>query len=206
MDRKKVEIEEQELKTKDPECWDDPTKDQIVLAQKKLEEENANAAKEEAYKKLMADGNSLKDAKKYTEAIAKYKEAQVAKPGEKEPSDKIAEVQKLIDDLANAEAKEAEYQKFMANGNEDQTADDLESALSQFKKALGVKPGDAAAQKKIDEITKLIADQKADQEKEQAFNDFVAKAEKSVNEKYLFSYRERVNFMNVIKIPFKSVL
>ncbi|MEO9532737.1 MAG: hypothetical protein ABJG68_17080 [Crocinitomicaceae bacterium] len=173
-------------------------KDQIELAKKKLEEEKANSAKEEEYKKLMADANSFKDAKKYEEAIAKYKEAQTVKPSEKEPADKIAEVQKLMEDLANAEAKEAEYQKYMADGTAAQGSDDLNGALEQFKKAIGVKPGDATAQKKIDEINKLIADKEAAEAKEKEFNDLVAKAEKSFNDK---SYTDaKMNYQKALDI------
>jgi len=157
--------------------------DQITAAKKNLADEAANAAKDEAYNKLMSDAKSLKDGEKYADAIAKYKEALNEKPGESEPTEKIKEIEKIMSDLEAANAKEAEYKKFMDNGQQDQDADDLSSALEQFKKAIGVKPGDSAAQAKIDELNKLIKEQQDAAAAEQEFNDLVTQAGKDFDAK-----------------------
>ncbi|MFT4600729.1 MAG: epidermal growth factor receptor substrate 15, partial [Arenicella sp.] len=158
-------------------------KDQIAIAEKNLADEKANAAKDEAYNKLMADAKGLKDGEKYAGAISKYKEALAEKPGEAEPTAKIKEIEALMADLEAAEEKEAAYKKFMDDGSTAQGSDDLTGALEQYKKALVTKPGDTPAQTKIDEVNKLIKDKAAADASEKEFKDLVALAQKDFGSK-----------------------
>jgi len=153
-------------------------KDQIAVAKKNKEEAEANAAKEEEYKNLMDAAAQLKSNEKYQEAIDKYKEALKVKPDASEPKERITEIEKLMADAADAAAKEEQYQKYMADGQTAQDKDNLTGALDQFKKALETKPGDNAAQQKIDEINGLIKDKEDAEAKEKKFNDLVTAAQK----------------------------
>lgn len=152
-------------------------KDQIKLANENKDKEAAEAELEEKYKALMAEGKTLKDGEKYEEAITKYKEAKALKPGEQEPQNRIDEIQKILNDLAGAKELEEKYNKLMADGNDLQTKDELEPALGKFEEALGLKPGDSEAQKKIDEIKKLIKERDDAAESEAKFNKLVAEGD-----------------------------
>lgn len=171
---------------------------QIAAAKKKLEEDAANKAQNEKYDKLMADASSLKDGKKYEEAIAKYKEALAVKPKETEPTSRIAEIEKIINDLAGEAAKEEKYKKHMADGNTAQSASNLEKALADYKSALTVKEGDTEAQKKIDEVNKLIKEKADAEANEKKFNDLVAAGDKGFADK---SYTDaKVNYLKALGI------
>jgi epidermal growth factor receptor substrate 15 len=70
--------------------------------------------------------------------------------------------------------------------------------LSSYKKALGVKPGDSAAQAKIDETNKSILDKQNAEQKEKDFAGFVAKGETAFNAK---NYQEsKVNYNKALDI------
>ena len=86
MDRKLIEIEEEDLKTQDPEFWDDPKKAQIIL--KSLKQ-----------KKFWVDA--------YESNFSKYEDLEVlfefAKMGEAEESEVDAEYDKLLASLEELE-------------------------------------------------------------------------------------------------------
>jgi epidermal growth factor receptor substrate 15 len=65
------------------------------------------------YKAAMDAGNALASAKDYKGAISKYKEALVAKPNDNPASNKISEMQQILDDMAKAEKKEGELKKLI---------------------------------------------------------------------------------------------
>ena len=172
--------------------------DQIKLAQKSLADEAEKNAKDAKYTQLMTEAKALKDSEKYQEAIAKYKEALAEKPSESEPTTKIAEIEKLLKDQASAKELEAKYQKHMADGNSAQTGSNLTKALEEFQAALTTKPGDANAQKKVDEIKKLITDKEAAEANEKKFNDLVAAGDKNATDK---SYTDaKVNYQKALGI------
>ena len=146
----------------------------------------------------MSDAKGLKDGEKYEDAIAKYKEALKIKPTESEPTAKIAEIEGILNDLAGAKEKEEKYQKFMADGNSAQSSDDLNKALSEYKSALSIKPGDSGAQTKIDEVNKLIKDIEDADAAEKKFNDYVAAGDKNFTDK---SYTDaKVNYQKALDI------
>lgn len=171
---------EEALKLKPTETY---PQNQIKLAKSNKEKDVSAKELTDKYNKTMADAKVLKDAKKYEEAIAKYQEAQKLLPDEKEPTEKIAEITKLMADQANAKEKEEKYTAFMKDGNDLQTKSELEAALGKYESALGIKPGDAEATKKIAEVKKLIADKKAQDEQGAKFDAFVAAGDKDLGNK-----------------------
>jgi epidermal growth factor receptor substrate 15 len=141
---------------------------------KKLEKEQADALakeKEAKYNKLLAEANTAFDSKQYDVALAKYKEALTVKPGEPVPTNRIAEIEELKKkqqaDIDAANKLEADYKKFMGEGDVAFTAKTWEAAKAKYQAALALKPGDAAALAKIDlcnkEIEKAALDAKTNQ-------------------------------------------
>ncbi len=110
------------------------------------------------YKAFMDEGNALANSRNYEDAKAKYEQALSRKPTASEPVEKIAEMDRLIADLASNAQKDALYNEYMSKGNISQNAKSYEQALSEYQNALSVKPGDVNAQNKIDEVQQILDD------------------------------------------------
>lgn len=121
-----------------------------------LQRINQLKADEAAYKAFMTDAQALELAKKYPEAKAKYSSALSKKPSDQLATDKIAEMQRLIDENQNKAQTEALYAEYMANGAKYFGKQSYEQALSEYQNALSVKPNDNAAQNKINEIEQIL--------------------------------------------------
>jgi len=65
------------------------------------------------YKAAMDAGNALAATKDYKGAIAKYREALVAKPNDNPASSKISEMQQILDDIAKADKKDGELKRLV---------------------------------------------------------------------------------------------
>ncbi|UKN01319.1 hypothetical protein K6119_16450 [Paracrocinitomix mangrovi] len=160
-------------------------KDQLAKSKEGQANEAEQAALDEKYNKLMSEGKSLRESEKFQDALAKYKEAQSMKPDESEPKDRIAELEKLIAEQADAAEKEEQYKKLMQEGADLLAADKLENALEKYESALNVKPKDEPAQAKINEINTLIQDRKNAAESDAKFKEYVDNGDKAFgNEKY----------------------
>lgn len=171
---------------------------QIDLINKEAAQEAEQAKLDEEYNSLMAEAKSLFDGNKLEDAKSKYNEALGVKPSEKEPKDKIAEIDRLLADAAKTAEIEAEYKKLMDEGNALNDNKDYTGALDKYKKALNVKPGDSDATAKIDAINKIIEEQNRLAEEQAKFDDFVAKAEEAFNAK---NYDQaKLNYNNALDI------
>ena len=98
-----------------------------------LRNEAADAqAKTQAFQKAMQAATALITAKKYDEAEAKYKEAQLIKPTEKEAvNTQLAQLKELRFDIQN----EAELKKTMKLANDQYLQKKYDLALETYKKA-----------------------------------------------------------------------
>jgi hypothetical protein len=98
-----------------------------------LRNEAADAqAKTQAFQKAMQAATALINAKKYDEAEAKYKEAQLIKPTEKEAvNTQLAQLKDLRFDIQN----EAELKKTMKLANDQYLQKKYDLALETYKKA-----------------------------------------------------------------------
>ncbi len=160
---------------------DDPRPDQLI------EEITRMRQIDEAYKELLKKGDDLAATKNYKEAITAYEGASAKKPEEQLPKDKIAEIKDRIAAEKNAELMNQLYAEYMAKGNDYQSKESYEQALSEFQNALSAKPGDLAAENKIKEIQQIL-DDLANKEAEEigkknAFNALIKKADNLFNEK-----------------------
>lgn len=153
-------------------------RDQIQKAQRILDEENANAMaaaeKEKRYKELVDLGNKNIGAKEYQVALRNFEEARTLKPDEKLPVDKIAEIEKLLADLAakeeadrNAQAANAEadrinreYEALIASGDKKFDGKQLAEAKTDYEAALKLKSQEKYPKSRIQRINELL-DQEA---------------------------------------------
>jgi tetratricopeptide (TPR) repeat protein len=153
---------------------------------KDMLEEIAELKKKEAeYTSLMAAADNLAGSKSYEEAKAKYEAASSVKPNEQLPKDKIAEMNRLIAEAANADRTDELYDQYMADGDKYRNKEEYEMALNSFRNALGAKPNNVTAQNKINEIQQILDDLKnaeqAEIDKKNRFNKAIGQADERFN-------------------------
>ena len=130
-------------------------KTQIQLIEKKIEELKADADQqkqlEEKYLAKMSEANTAFESKSYDEAIILYTQAKAIKPTEDDPKvqlNKIADIQKQLAD------KDANFTKFVGQGDVSLAGELFEDAINFYEKALEIKT-DSDVQAKIDKAKKL---------------------------------------------------
>lgn len=171
---------------------------QIDLIRKEIEKAAGEAKLDAEYDGHMAAAKTLFDQKKYSEAKSEYNLASGVKPTEQEPKDKIAEIEKLLADQEKAAELEQQYNDFMTQGDAANDRKDYIEALDRYNKALEAKPGDSAAQSKIDAINEKIAEEKRLAEEQAKFDELVAAADQSYNAK---DYdKAKLNYNNALDI------
>ncbi len=140
-------------------------------------------AKQEAeFKRLMAAGDAEVQQTKYTEAITSFKSALNIKPGDATALARISEAEKLLAMVGEKAKQEAEFNRLMAAGDAEVQQTKYTEAITSFKLALNIKPGDATALARISEAEKLLAmaGEKAKQEAE--FNRLMAAGDAEVQQ------------------------
>ncbi len=158
--------------------------DKIANAGRLLDLANADKAKQEAeFKRLLAAGDDNVANVKYTEAIAKYKDALKIKPKDVVATSNLANAERLLAQ-ANAEKakQEAEFNRLLAAGDANVTDQKYPEAIGNFKGALAIKVGDKIATDKIANAERLLAQANADKAKQEAeFNRLLAAGDANVN-------------------------
>ncbi len=140
----------------------------------------ANAKIDQEYQAKMNEAKTAFNQKDYAFAKTKYQEAQAIKPNEAEPKNKIAEIEKLIQDQI---AQEQKYNEAIAKGDKAMLDENFDEAISQFNEALSVKPADPDATKRLADAKaakqKKEADAAADQKKKDDFDKLVQEGDSS---------------------------
>lgn len=150
-----------------------------------LVKEKANKELDEKYKIAIANADKSFTSKLYSAAKPAYEEALKLKPNEEYPKTKIAEINKILADIAakeNSEKALAEkYAAAIAKGDKSLGAKDYVNAKAAYNEALSLKSTEQYPKDKIAEIDKILADAAA---KDAAEKDRLAK-EKALNDKYI---------------------
>lgn len=154
-------------------------RDRIKEAQKLIDEALANAMaseqKEKRYKELIDLGQKNMGSKEYQVALRNFEEAKTIKPEEKLPKDKIAEIEKILADLAAKEAAdnasksaneeaeriEREYKALIASADQKFDGEQLEDAKADYNAALKLKSAEKYPKSRIQRIDELLAEKSA---------------------------------------------
>lgn len=145
----------------------------------------------EKYKATIAKADKQLSGKDYNNAKSTYKEASGLQPAESYPKDKIAEIDKLLAEIANKDAADkdkaakekelnARYQAAIAKADKAFSSKDYPGARSSYNEAISIKSTEQYPKDKLAEIDKLIG---ALASKEAAEKDRLAK-EAELNAKY----------------------
>lgn len=172
--------------------------ERLVFIEQKLKEEADQAAQEAKYLALMKDGQALETGKKLQEALTKYQEAKTIKDTP-EVKERIAAVEKMISDEKNAAEREAQYAAHMSEGESLLgIIGDVDAAKKEFEKASALFPERQEPKDKIAQIDKLLADQKAAQEKKENYEASIKEGDHQFNnanwEEAKKKYREALTF------------
>ncbi|MCO6499739.1 MAG: hypothetical protein J5I47_05105 [Vicingus serpentipes] len=148
-------------------------KDKLLEIEKILADaaakEAEEKAKEEQYKKLVAEADGLLSAKNYEGAKGKYNEAIKVKSEEQYPKDKISEIDALLKELAKQKAEEeakakaaaelqAKYEGLIASADKLLGTKDYEGATLKYNEAITLKEEEQYPKDKVREIEKILAE------------------------------------------------
>ena len=134
---------------------------------------NDQKAFEDKYSGAISIGDKAFGEKSYDQARAAYQTASQMKPAEKYPKDKIAEIDKLIAQLAAQKIIEDQYNASVAKADKLLGDKSFTLAKTEYGNALTIKPKEQYPKDKITEIDGILADLKA---KDDAYAASVAKA------------------------------
>ena len=126
---------------------------------------------EMAYQDAIKQADAAYDAKDWNAALSGYQKALELKPQEQYPQDRIAEINTLLQGMAD---QDAAYKAAIADGDARFAAKEWPESLTAFQKALSMKPEEAYPQKKVAEINALM---KSEQQRQDAYNAAIAKAD-----------------------------
>ena len=107
------------------------------------------------YISLISNADKLFAKNNLSEARMKYNEALTVDPSQTYPQEKINEIDQIL--AANQDA-ENQYNKAVATGDLYFNKQEYEPALTEYRKANNLKPGEKYPLQRINEINKLIAD------------------------------------------------
>ncbi len=169
---KSIETYQQALLKKDEQY----PKDQIKAIQEIKAKAEAQAKLDKDYNDALNAAKGLLSSEKYQEAKAKYQEASALKPAEKEPKDKIAEIDKILSNLAEQEQKNKAYADAMQKADQLFASSNWADAIVEYQKASAIKPTEQLPKDKIAEAETKIKNQQEQAKIDEAYNKKVAEA------------------------------
>lgn len=150
---------------------------------------------EDRYNSIIAGGDSAFINKTFLQAKSSYQAALQMKPSEKYPKDKIAEIEKILVDLAKQKVIDDQYQGFIAKADKLLADKSYALAKTEYRNALSVKPDEQYAKDKIAEVDGIEADLKA---KDDAYKASISKGNLLLTQK---SYEDaRTEYQNAEEI------
>ncbi|MCX6286862.1 MAG: hypothetical protein NTY96_07095, partial [Bacteroidetes bacterium] len=128
----------------------------------------ADLAKQQAldkqYLAAITTADKLLASKYFSEAKTQYNEALAIKPGEVYPGTKIAEIDKVLEEIARQKAIDSEFSSLIASAEKLFGSKSFDLAKSEYQKALALKPAEFLPKKRItsiDSIAEVILRQKS---------------------------------------------
>ncbi len=154
--------------------------EQIVEANRLLEEKAANRAKQEQFNDLMSAAAVFVDEKEYSKAIDKYDEALAVIPGDKEAESKRNSAKDALAAQQKAEQRRAEYEETIAAADALFTKENYEAALPKYRAASEIMPDEAYPGKQIDICENKMTELADAQKKQAEFDALMASGDKAL--------------------------
>jgi tetratricopeptide (TPR) repeat protein len=132
-------------------------KDKIVEIDKIVADLAKQKAIDDQYAGIIANADKLLSAKTYAVARTEYGKATDLKPSEEYPKTKIAEIDKILGDIAAAKLREEQYKALIDKADKLLADKSYEPAKTEYQNAIALKPTEAYPKGKIEEIDKVLA-------------------------------------------------
>lgn len=146
-------------------------KTKIAETEKAISERDALAADRSAYENTVSEADTFYSDEDYEMALMRYEDALEIRPGEKHPSKRIGEINKILERIrlekerdADA-AKEAEYTAAVKRGDDAMRKKKYSEAIDDFEDALEVKPDEQYPQSRIEQAQLAISEMEAERER-----------------------------------------
>jgi len=162
----------------------------IADAEKQLALAGAKAKKDAEFTRLIAAGDANVSQTKYADAISNFKEALTIRPGDSIALARIADAEKQLALAGDKAKKDAEFTRLIAAGDANVSQTKYADAISNFKEALIIRPGDSIALARIADAEKQLALAGDKAKKDAEFTRLVLKGDDNVTEK---KYNEAIN-------------
>ena len=173
---------------------DDLVENKIEKAKKNLELISQEKELNKQYDDLIIKGDNFLSSGNNTLALENYNKAKELNPGNQIAYDKIKEVEKAN----NLAAQKEILEKFNIKMNAAKSAfnnKNYQQAIDLYKEASTINPSDRTPKDKINDINKMLANEK---ESEEEYNNLIAQADAQLLEK---SFNESiVNYKKALKI------
>jgi tetratricopeptide (TPR) repeat protein len=121
--------------------------------------------------------------KTWDQAKTEYNAASALKPNEAYPKDKIAEIDKIVADLAKQKAIDDQYAGIIADADKLFGAKTYADARTEYGKAGDLKPTEAYPKTRIAEIDKILAAIEAQKSLDEQYSGLIEKADKLLADK-----------------------
>lgn len=126
---------------------------------------------------IMTKAATQLSEKQYENALTSYREASVLKPAEKEPMDKITELENLIARNKAAADLENQYNNLIAQADGFLIANEFVRAKEAYSQASALKPVEAYPKSKIAEAEKKMMEQELTAGINKKYNDYLSTAD-----------------------------
>jgi tetratricopeptide (TPR) repeat protein len=121
-----------------------------------LKKENlANAAINKQFQAKMGEAKKVFDKKEWESAKKLYAAASTIKPNERDPKDRIIQIDGII---ANEKSAEENYNKLITDADQTVTDKDYDNAIKKYKSAIQIKPNESYPKEQIKKAEKLKAE------------------------------------------------
>ena len=183
--------------------------EKITKAENLLATEQTEKAKlENEFKRLVALGDQYLVQVKYSEAINNFKAALAIKPGETTILERISNSEKLLaNEIKEKEKQGAEFNRLVALGDQNFSLSKFADAISSFRAALEVKPGEPDVIAKISKAENSLTSQRTEKEKQEAeFNRLLSLGDKNLDQKEYADAISNFRAALIIKTGDQSVL
>ena len=158
-------------------------KDKITEIDKALAELALMKDRDSKYAAAIANGDKLLAQKSYAPARAEYANASSIKLDENYPKEKMAAIDKILADLAEAKELDDRYAGTLASANKLFAAKTYDQARVEFQNAGTLKPDESYPKERIAAIDKILADIAAAQTLDENYKAGIAKADQYLLEK-----------------------
>ncbi len=144
-----------------------------------IQEKIRQAQIEKAYQTAVQQGKAMYTQKKYTEALARFKEAKQLKPEDTYSGKMIQTIETTLASIARAKALQQAYDESNTQADRLLHEQKYELAKAQYQNSLTIKPEEEYPKKQIAEINSILA--RLAKEREQRYAVAISKADNLFN-------------------------